>query len=97
MSLVQKPQSWRKEAVAEVLEVLRAKVRRCGECQVTTKSLGAIIRQRFGLRGTAGGFLREFVLGYLIAKDILMFWDEKILNDRRIAIYQVNTDVLNNI
>jgi hypothetical protein len=90
MALVQEPQSQREEALAAVLEVLRERVRKCGECQVTTKSLGSIICQRFGLYGAAGRFLVEFVLGYLVAKDILTFWDK----NPKFTIYKVNTTAL---
>lgn len=96
MAPVQKYQTQREEALAQVLDVLRERVKRCGECQVTTTSLRIIIAKHLGVSSSFAKFLREFVLGYLVAKDILIFWDETTRNQGRLLTYQVNTFALNN-
>ena len=95
MALVQESQTpKREEALADILKVLRERVKRYGECQITTKSLGAIISQRMGRGGTDTILLREFVLGYLTAKGILTFWDEVTRHQSKLVIYQVNINAL---
>ena len=76
------------------MDVLRERAKKYGECQVTTKSLNAIIVRRLGVSSSFAKFLKEFVLGYLVAKGILTFWDETVRKQSRLLTYQVNTAAL---
>ncbi len=76
------------EALNEVLGLLRERVRRIGECQVTSRSLRKIIRTRFVLNMHAATRICNSIVDDLLAAGVLERWDSK----PRCRIYRVNTD-----
>lgn len=90
MTLVE---DYSREAVAEVLAILRENHRRMGEFQVTSKAINKIITERFGLPHISG--LGSHVVGALVKRGILKFWDRRS-GKGMTTIYQVNTFVLMN-
>ena len=69
-------QDYTKEAKAEILAVLRERVRRMGECLISHTNLRAIVEKRFGLNGPSASKITFAVEDDLKESGILEIWQE---------------------
>ena len=73
------------EGLACITDILKGRVERIGQCQITTRGISRILTDRFGLRSGSVRFLTENIIGILERQKILKLWDIKSGTD----IYKV--------
>ena len=65
------------EGLACITDILRSRVERLGECQISTRGVSRILTDRFGLSSGSVRFLTAHVIHTLERQDILKLWDKK--------------------
>ena len=66
------------EALACIVDILRERTRRIGQCQITSRAISKILVERFGFSShVRARSLTKFVIDFLVKQGSLVLWDSK--------------------
>jgi hypothetical protein len=83
MSVVE---DYAREAKAEIVAVLRERVRRMDECLISDSNINKIIKMRFGVTIQRAGDIRENIIPELLEAGVLAVWGHNNTSGRIYAV-----------
>ena len=78
-------EDYSEEGLACITDILRSRVERLGQCQISTRGISRILTDRFGLSAGSVRFLTAHIIRTLEHQEKLKLWDTK----SGCAIYEV--------
>ena len=87
------------EAAAEIRSLLEDRVRRLGECQISSDTIKKTLAERFSNTKPSALWLSRYVACYLLGAGLLKVWDTKKRKTgygQTLIIYQVVVDKVQN-
>ena len=70
-------EDYSEEGLACITDILRSRVERLGQCQISTRGVSRILTDRFGLSSGSVRFLTAHIIRTLEHQEKLKLWDTK--------------------